>query len=459
MKKLGLTLLAVALMALPAAASVQNIKVSGDVDSTWMVRDQFDLGAQGVVTNDKQFYQNMLLTQTRLRIDSDLTDNVSATVGLINERVWGEDGEDTYGDNVVDLNLAYVTLREMLYSPLTVVIGRQNFVYGNAFVISSGGMSDELSGSLKSVPGDMTKRNAADAVLMIFDYSPLTIDVVAAKVDSNNLLGVGSQDDDIDLFGVNANWELGDNSGTVLESYFWARIDQSVKDDALGVKADTVYMPGVHIAANIMDSLSVSAELAYQFGNKNYGTAQSADRKAAGAQLIANYMVPFESTKSWSPVLTTAYTYVSGDSNPADLSDDYEAWDPMFENQSNGKIYNTLFAQTDVHVVKVRGSIVPLEDLTAGIEWNGLWLDKPLEDTDADGLSSLSLLQPDGTSITTAMDTDRGLGAELTLDLAYDYTEDVKIGASYGVWFPGTAFTTQNDRRASQLMLNAIVNF
>ncbi|HPB68077.1 MAG TPA: hypothetical protein PKU74_04120, partial [Candidatus Omnitrophota bacterium] len=289
MKKLGLTLLAVALMALPAAASVQNIKVSGDVDSTWMVRDQFDLGAQGVVTNDKQFYQNMLLTQTRLRIDSDLTDNVSATVGLINERVWGEDGEDTYGDNVVDLNLAYVTLREMLYSPLTVVIGRQNFVYGNAFVISSGGMSDELSGSLKSVPGDMTKRNAADAVRMIFDYSPLTIDVVAAKVDSNNLLGVGSQDDDIDLFGVNANWELGDNSGTVLESYFWARIDQSVKDDALGVKADTVYMPGVHIAANIMDSLSVSAELAYQFGNKNYGTAQSADRKAAGAQLIANY--------------------------------------------------------------------------------------------------------------------------------------------------------------------------
>jgi hypothetical protein len=109
--------------------------------------------------------------------------------------------------------------------------------------------------------------------------------------------------------------------------------------------------------------------------------------------------------------------------------------------------------------VKLRGSIVPLEDLTAGIEWNGLWLDKPLADTDADGLSSLSLLQPDGTSITTAMDTDRGLGSELTFDLAYDYTEDVKIGASYGLFFPGTAFTSANDRRASQLMLNAIVNF
>jgi hypothetical protein len=338
MKKIVLTLLAVALMALPAAASVQNIKVSGDVDSTWLVRDQFDLGAQGLVTNDKQFYQNMLVTQTRLRVDSDLTDNVSATIGLINERVWGEDNEETYGNNDVDLNLAYVTLREMLYSPLTVIVGRQQFVYGNAFVIASGGMSDSLSGGLRGVAGDMSKRNAADAVRMVFDYSPLTIDVVATKVASNNLLGVGSQDDDIDLFGMNANWELGDDSGTVLETYFWAKIDQSVKDDALGVKADTVYMPGLHLAANVLDGLSVSAEVAYQFGNKNYGTAQSADRKAAGAQLMANYMVPLESTKSWSPVLTTAYTYVSGDSDPSDLTDDYEGWDPMFEDQCGGKI-------------------------------------------------------------------------------------------------------------------------
>ena len=462
MKKLVLTMLAVALMALPAAASVQNIKVSGDVDSTWLVRDQFDLGAVGVVTNDKQFYQNLLVTQTRLRVDADLTDNVGATIAMINERAWGEDNETSNGNNDIDINLAYVTLREMLYSPLTVIIGRQNFAYGNSFVIDSAGTNNSVSvGGLKGVAEDLTKRTAQDAVRMVFDYSPLTIDIVASKVASNNLLGVGAQDDDVDLFGMNANWELGDDSGTVLESYFWAKIDQSVKSSGLpGLKADTVYMPGIRAAANLLDGLWVSGEFAYQFGTKTYGaTGVNADRRAAGAQLIANYMVPLESTKSWSPVLTTAYTYNSGDSNPADLSDDYEAWDPMFENQSGGKIYNTLFNMTDCHVVKVRGAIVPMEDLTAAFEWNGLWLDKELADTDGNGLTALTLLQPDGTSIATATDTDKKLGDDLSFELVYDYTEDVKIGASYGWFFPGTAFTSDNDQVASQLMLNASVNF
>ena len=32
--------------------------------------------------------QNVFITQTRLRVDADLSDNVSTTVGLINERAW-----------------------------------------------------------------------------------------------------------------------------------------------------------------------------------------------------------------------------------------------------------------------------------------------------------------------------------------------------------------------------------
>ncbi len=461
MKKLGLSLLAVALMAMPASASVQNIKLSGDVDSTWLVRDQFDLGAQGSVTNDKQFYQNLLLTQTRLRVDADLTDNVSATIAMINERAWGTDDETANGNNDIDINLAYVTLREMLYSPLTVIIGRQNFAYGNSFVVDSAGTNNEVSvGGLKGVAEDLTKRTALDAVRMVFDYSPLTIDIVAAKYDANTLVGVGSQDDDIDIFGINANWELGDDLGTVLEGYFWSKIDQSVKDDAIGNKADTVYMPGIRMETNLLDGLWLSGELAFQFGIKSYGVQDIvAEREAAGAQIIANYMVPFESTKAWSPVLTTAYSYYSGDSDPSDLTDVYEAWDPVLENQGGGKIFNTLFNATNCHVVKVRGAIVPMEDLTAAFEWNGLWLDKPLADTDGDGLTSLTLMQPDDNDISVSTDTDKHIGDDLSLELVYDYTEDVKIGASYGWFFPGTMFTSDNDQVASQLMLNAIVNF
>jgi hypothetical protein len=461
MKKLGLALLAVMLLALPAAASVQNIKVSGYVDSTWLLRNKFDLGNQD---QSKQFRQNLFLTQAQLRVDADLSDNVSATMAIINERAWGDYADSRTGNTItsntandVDINLAYVTLREMLYSPLTVVIGRQNFAFGNSFVIDSAGPNNAAdAGGLKGVAEDLTMATAQDAVRLIFDYNPLTIDVVASKVASGNLLGTGNHDDDTDLLGVNANWQLGDKMGTVLEAYFWAKYDKSTKTN--GQEADRVYMPGIHASANILDGLMLSGELAWQKGTKVLGTA-SAERNAIAGQLIANYKVPLESTKNLSPVLTTSYTYYSGDSNAADVSDVYEAWDPMYENQGGGKIYNTLFNATNSHIVAIRGSIVPMEDLTASIEWDGLWLAKALADTNNDGLTSLTLLQPDGTTITANTNTAKGLGNEVQLGLKYDYTEDVQLGATYDMFFPGGAFRDSNNSAATQVMVNANVLF
>ena len=478
MRKLLFAVLAVAVMAMPAAASVQNIKVSGDIESTLLVRDQFDLGVDTSSTtrNVDQFYQNLMITQTRLRVDADLTDNVAATVGLINERAWDA---ETSATTDIDLNLAYVTLREMLYSPLTVTIGRQNFAYGNSFIIDSAGTNNTVSaGGLNGVAEDLTKRTALDAVRMVLDYNPLTIDVVAAKVDANTVLGAGhSHDDDVDLFGINANWNIGDELSTTVESYFWAKIDQSLKETGDGYKADTVYTPGVRASANLLDGLNVSGELAWQFGTKVQSTVSQVrranlDRKAAAAQIIANYQLPFEKTKDLSPVLTTAYTYVSGDSGPSDgknhidgKDEYYTAWDPMFENQSGGTIYNTLLNLTNCHVLGLTGQISPLEDVTASLAWTGLWLDKELKDiSDPDkGTSTiLGLVQPDGSSLTAGtplMTSDKKLGDEIDLSLMYDYTEDVRLKASAGWFIPGSAFDSRNDQVASQYMVSANVNF
>src|SRR3989338_4117483 len=138
-KSLILAVFAVAFLAAPAFASVQNIKVSGEVNNTWLVRDQFDLGS---TVNTDSYYQNLLITQTHLHVTADLTDNVSATVALLNERAWDEDQNDNAND--MDIHQAYVTLREMLYSPLTVIIGRQHFAYGNSFVVDSDGTNNNV---------------------------------------------------------------------------------------------------------------------------------------------------------------------------------------------------------------------------------------------------------------------------------------------------------------------------
>lgn len=468
-----LLLLAVGMMALtaaPAFASVQNIKVSGDVDSTWVVRDQFDLGIQN---QGLSYYQNFLMTQTRVRVDADLTDNVAATVALINERVWDEElndvtnaGAQDDGANDVDLNLAYVELREMLYSPLTVIIGRQNFAYGNSFVIDSAGSNNTVAtGGLNGVAEDLSKRTALDAIRLVLDYNPLTIDLVAAKVDANNLAGTGSHDDDVDLFGTNMNYQLGDDMQTVLEGYFWARLNRSVNVASPGAETDTVYMPGVHLSTNPIKGLSLSGEVAAQFGNINdpSGTnnGDNADRRAMAGQVIANYAIPVD---QWSPVLTAAYTYTSGEKGPgaptSPLEDDkYTAWDPMFENQSGGKIYNSMFDLTNSHIATAKFQVSPIEDVTVGAEWNGIWLDKELTDNNAAGATVLSLRQPDGTTINPTMTSNTRLGDEVDLSVTYDYTEDVKFGFMYGLFFPGDAFASVNDDKASQVLLNGNVRF
>ncbi|MDP2653938.1 MAG: hypothetical protein Q8Q08_07905 [Candidatus Omnitrophota bacterium] len=467
MKKVILfAMLAFALVAVPAFASVQNVKVSGDIDNTWLVRHDFDLGTSGAAPI---YEQNLFLTQTRLRVDADLTDNVQATVGLLNERVWQEANDDVAND--IDLNLAYVTMREMLYSPLTVIIGRQVFAYGNSFVIDASGTNNNVAeGGLNGIAEDFTKRTALNAIRMVLDYNPLTIDVVFAKVDENTVVGLGAHDDDVDLYGANANYQIGDEWNTVVEGYFWAKIDQSTKTGGVGRKNDTVYMPGARVSTNPIKGLNLQAEGAMQRGNKatTLSGGDNVHREAQGGQIIANYMLPFESTAQWSPVVTGVYTYVSGDSGPAEAGtlagdDHYNAWDPMFENQGGGTIYNTLFNLTNAHIVGGKLAIKPIQDVTTTVTWDRLWLDKALDDGDfsgdCSGATCLTLLQPDGTTLTPKMTTNTMLGDEFGAGVVYDYTEDVQIGARVSAFVPGGAFHEDNNEAAYQSVVNANVKF
>ncbi len=465
MKKVLLALLAVAFVAMPAFASVQNVKVSGDIGNVYVVRNQFDLGS---TDQSKQYRQNFLLTQTRLRVDSDLTDNVSATVGLLNERVWGTAGFQTNStsnanDNGVDINLAYVTLKEMLYSPLTVVIGRQSFAFGNSFVMDSAGSNNSASTQgLKGVAEDFTNSTAQDAVRLILDYNPLKIDIIGSKIASNNSSGTGALKDDINLLGTNVAYQLGDKWQSLVEAYYWAKVDNSLSASAgTGSKADTIYLPGIHASTNPIKGLNLSAELAMQRGNKLQTSSGSftgnVKRNAMAGQIIANYAIPVAKIEKYKPTVMGAYTYVSGEKNPSEVgaSDKtrYTGWDPFFENQAGGTIYNTLFNLSNAHIVTAKASVKPIEDVTASVQLDNLWLDKGIQG------GIIPTLQPDGTTINLASTGNLYLGKELGLGLAYAYTDDVSFGAKADWFAPGEAFSSANKNTASQILINANVNF
>ena len=452
-KKIALVAVLAAVLAAPAFAEVQNIKLSGSLNMIGLQRNNFDFGA--ATTKDDE--QNVAISQTALHVNADLTDQVSAMVGILNERAWGVEESATTD---MDVYLAYITLREFLYSPLTIIAGKQSFKYGNSFIVDAAGTNTSApsSSGLSNVAEDLTSQTTLDAVRAILDYNPLVLELLWAKVNEQDATATGNNDDDVDLYGINATYNVGDDNNTQVEGYIFAEIDQDdgdVTPSSAGAVDSKLYVPVIRVSTNVA-GLNLQGELAYQFGDDSSDN----DREAWGGQFIGTYALPEDAIgmEGMNPTIQYVYSYTSGDDDAAD--EDNEAWDPMYENQAGGTIYSSLFNLTNSHIHAVSLSATPVEDVLAKISWTGLWLAEELPTSSALSTAAGTFNQPDGSTVTLANSTDdTSLGHEVDFDVTYAYTEDVKVGASLGWFFPGDVFTSANEDTASQALVNAKVAF
>lgn len=464
MRKL-LVLAVVALMVAavkPADASVQNVRISGWTDNTFIYRAEFDLGRG---SGDKD-HQGVYINQTGLQVDADLTDQVFVTIALISERGWENDNTTASSD--IDIHLAYVTLKEMLYSPLTLIVGRQVFSFGNGLIFDATGANNVAPGDsgIRGIATDLTKQTAIDAIRAILDYNPLTVTVFYSKIDPGTST-IADVEDDHDLFGINANYQLGDDMDSVVEVYYFKERDRSGNTAFVGsgatAKTDELNVFGIRGSTNPIEGLNVQLEFAKQNGTTQVGGPTDHRRIEAYAfQGIINYQLPV--MEEYNPVFQYILTKTTGDT---DLSphgtSEYTGWDPFFEAQGGGHIYNTLFNLTNSVIHSVYLTAEPMEDVTARLAATAIWLERDLHDPDGSGPASptLSVLQPDGTAAVglAAKSDSNFLGKEFNFDLTYDYTEDVQIGTSIGWFFPGSVFDHDNDSTAKQVLVNMNVAF
>jgi hypothetical protein len=488
MKKLLVAALMV-LLASPAFAAIQNVKVSGDITTSWIDDENLDLGTNlnggagvGFIPAGQK-KQNVFLTQTRLRVDADLSDNVSTTVGLINERAWNAETCSGGGvansncDTDVQLYLASLTLREFLYSPLTLQIGRQVFNYGNGFILGDGGPINAGAAEINNVYADLNERTAYDGVTATLDYKPLTISLIYFKNGQTaaSLEGLGhlTGGQSSDVYGYNANYQLSDPWSTVVEQYFFSRINGAgfVGAGPVENKGNTLFVPGLRASTNPTKSLNLQGEVAWQLGNAEVlDTSANANgaqfngehRNAMAAQFLATYTLPF--LDKYKPSVNAAYTYVSGDKNAdtdytgtaVKTAKYYSAWDEFNTIQGAGTIYRAIFPMSDESIVSAGASIAPLEDVTAAVTWSGIWAPAPYS-----AQNPLTLLQPDGTTVTgVANPKDASwVGNETDVNLTYNYTEDVTFGLNLGWFVPGDVFSSSNHEAASQAIANVGVKF
>ena len=412
-------------------AAVENIKVSGDINTQAITRS-LDLGASGTGNDDSL---SGIFSQIRLKVDADLTEGVSAVVSLLSERIWGEeDAGNDDGSTELTLDLGYIKLQEFLYDPLTLIVGRQNLRFGNALIIGDPDTNQVASGEVPTSIADLSLRKSFDAVRGVLDFVPWTIDLFYVKVDENDLVA----DDDETMMGINAAYDWSSYNG-VTELYV---VNVDGRDDFQTAEdEDNTLTVGARVQFDPNDNLTLGMEAAHQSGDYYVGT-DTFHRNAWAAQAIGEYRF----LNDYNTKIGVSYTYLTGED--ADGSDDneYKAWDPIYEDQTPGEILNILLTNSNAQFISASASCMPKEDITLALVYTYARLNEQLGSLSVD-------------SGTYTMKDEKDFGNEVDVCALYDYTEDVQLSLNAGWFMPGDAFDNSNDNTAYSIRGGINVGF
>lgn len=465
-----------------AYAETQSVKVSGDITLRAFARDNFDLDANdadvsnsGTQTNNWASY---LLSTAEVQIDADLTDNVSAVVRLMNQRVWGDNNYNSQaasgelqtvttnnwtqgqarnvtGNNAynVDIDLAYIELKEFLYSPLTLKIGRQDLWFGKGFIIGK-----NLFDARNNIyPAEYTAMTSFDAIRATLDYDPWTIDAVYAKIAEN----ARRADDDVNLFGVNVGY-IFDNYNAEAEGYWWFKQSRNPSTTGVGVALNSspangeidnsVHTFGLRGSFDPIEDWTIALEGAYQTGEamaNNQVGKRDRSAFAIDAMIECRY---WQDDFAWRPVVSLEYIFYSGEKDVLDQTaatdENYNGWDMMYRGKFDTAIrefqnvfYSTTQASTpsftNQHQILARMAVEPTDSLTFEALYGHFWLAEEV----------------------AANNTNTNLGDEIDLQLTWDYTEDVTFGLLSAWFIPGDHFQNGNDDVATDLVGSVSLSF
>ncbi len=460
---LGLVAAGLLLSSIPSFAEVQNVRVGGDITLRGFLRSCVDLSCSddsGTQDNDA-----FVMATTGVNVGADLTENVSAFVRLVNERDWngeGATGGVSQDTDDIGLSQAYVTLKELFYSPLTLRIGTQPIVWGRGFVLGSNlfpgvaGNAGDRNGAITA--NEYTDFTSFDAIRATLDLSgvagtnfPLTADYVYIKSDEN-AAGVS---DDVTIQGVNFGTRF--DTDAEAELYYVNKRDKGIGASTVAGSDNrgSVNTIGIRGSANPVSGLSTWAELGYQWGktpvDSDAVTLPGQSHQAWASDLGLEYTL---SDVSMTPKVGTEWIFWSGN----DLDRAVGGWDPIargyyttaireFVTGTNGGFFPTPQAgdtagATNQHQLSFWGKLNPVEDLTASSRLNFFWLDD-------------AAIQAVGGQ----NERNSYAGSELDTQAVYNYTDDVQFGLLYAVYWPGDVYQDGSDNTAQQLVTTVSLKF
>jgi len=223
-----------------AVAELQNVEVGGKL----IIRGNYwRLDTLG----------NMMFAEqhTLLNVKADFTNDVSTFIELDSYGDWGQNfrsnyltGIDSRGAADVNLYQAYINVKNLWGTPLSLRVGRQELVFGSEFLL----------GNNSTMP--LGHGLSFDAIKLSFANDMFKVDAFAAKLNETfQNFGKG----DVDLYGVYGSY-IGIEDVT-LDAY-WLMIQDSTTVD----KFIDIHTFGLRGAGTI-SGVDFDLEVAYQLGS------------------------------------------------------------------------------------------------------------------------------------------------------------------------------------------------
>ena len=432
--------------------------------------------------------------RSRVFVDADFTDSVSAFIEFDSNDRWGEDfrsdyitGIDGRASTADDLEIyqAYIETEETFGVPLRLRIGRQEISLGNAWLVGPNAGGQKFLGV------------SFDAVRATYETEQFSLDAFASKLEER---GVAEEDGDIDLYGLYGRYQGLERF--TFDAYWLYLRDAISHQDTTGIISDWLedlldvddYDPvGLHTvglrAEGYIGNFDWMAEVAYQFGDagrvgapfkpynllntffgpssllgrNRYGDDE-ADFDAWGADLVLTYT--FAETK-WTPSLFLNLAYLGGEDqrevsflewlecniNPFYVPEASLSFNRLFSDVEYSMFLELDASLSNAWIAGAGASIWPTEKTEFSVR---LYHFETLEEFKAPYHFEIGDLRivPFFPFSFIDEENDTDLGWELDLRLRYEYSEDLSFLFGWSHLFVGDGLAEGNFSDGHGLFFN-----
>lgn len=332
-------------------------------------------------------------------------------------------------EDYMDLRQANLQLTDILswanedVPGVDLVIGRQEFSYGNQRLLGAFDWSNVSNQTFDSVKGST---NFKDAKVKLDVLGGVLVPNKSPR-EFNDFLDGTTKDR---MYAYYLAWQ-GIDKVTVEQYLIQRKTNKGVSFGPSGSAELDEWTVGARLLGQGLNGFDYELESAWQGGKFD-----DKDIKAMMAVAVLGYTF----SHSWSPRLALEYDYASGDSDASDGT--RRTFDNLYPTNHMHYGYMDLVSLQNLNNVRIQGSVKPTKKLKLQTDYHLIYLD-----TYKDSLYSASRAVSRTASASNGSDLNTHVGNELDLTANYKYNDSLSVLIGYSHFFAGKylAQTGAND--------------